>query len=101
MSTRVRCCLHNWSRSSSQIDASMNLDRELLERRITGILCKAIGQRLRSVVCTGIEGDLAAEVISDPEFDTVGGILLGFDDAKAFVSWDQNAGWSDQMTIGV
>ena len=69
--------------------------RDLLKARVTAPLLKQVGSTLSGVTYRCLEYESKPSDIHDADFYWGGELLLEFSDGPLFVSWDENAGWTE------
>lgn len=72
-----------------------------LAERVTSQLQKIVGAKLIDVelFCFEYEADVSA--IELPTFYFGGEVILKFDNERAIITWDENAGWQDHFSLYV
>jgi hypothetical protein len=75
---------------------------ELLSERVVQSLTSVVGESLTGVVYHCLKHEASAPAILDPAFYLGGEVELKFTKAGSiFITWDQNAGWTDHSCFSV
>lgn len=73
----------------------------LLAERVTSHLQKIVGSKLIDVELFCFEYEVDASAVEMPTFYFGGEVILKFDNERAIITWDENAGWQDHFSLYV